>query len=479
MNITKIGLRILMAIMIMAGGVVTGRAGEQARPEAGTTERVSVASDGTEGNAESSYSDISADGRYVTFESYASNLVTGDTNNYCEYDGDDDYDENCADVFIHDRQTGETTRVSVASGGTQGNEGSYDPTLSADGRYVAFSSMATNLVADDTNGKTDIFVHDRESGVTTLVSVDNYGWQANGWSGWARISADGQSVAFASSATNLHPGDVNYRDDIFVRDLVNEVTSMVSVSSSGSDGQDTSSNPSISDDGRYVAFDSWSTNLVDGDTNEFIDIFVHDRESGETTRVSVASDGTQGDADSSEPDISGDGQSVAFYSQATNLVIGDVNGFEDVFVHDRSSGETTLVSRASDGTPGNYGSSSTSISGDGRYVAFKSWADNLVVGDTNGYDDIFLHDRTSGETIQVSIATDGTQSDDYSWSPSLSAGGLIVAFESFATNLVAGDTNLCDNDHDGEYDDPCEDVFVHEVGVEAAVILVTLPLVVK
>jgi len=394
----------------------------------GVTERVSVASDGTQGNWGSYDSSISADGRYMAFESWASNLVVGDTNGL-------------ADIFVHDRVTGETILVSVASDGTQGNDFSFFPSISTDGRFVAFVARASNLVEGDTNDCEDIFVHDRVIGETTRVSVSNNGTQADFPSFYPTISADGRFVAFPSLATNLVVGDTNGVIDVFVHDRVTNETTRVSVAGDGTQGNNWSFSVSISADGRYVAFNSGSDNLVVGDTNVSEDIFVKDRVTGETTRVSLASDGSQGNDHSQTPSISADGRYVAFPSRATNLVAGDTNGLEDIFMHDRVTGETILVSVASDGTQGNDFSFDPSISADGRYVAFESASSNLVVGDTNDYINVFMHDRVTGETSLVSVASDGSQGNSGSYHPSMSADGRYLAFSSSATNLVLGDTN--------------------------------------
>ena len=252
-----------------------------APPIVGETTRLSVASDGSEGNGSSALPAISADGRYVAFESLARNLVSDDTNNF-------------ADIFVHDRQTGETTRASVASDGAEANHASLAPGISADGRYVAFWSSASNLVPDDTNDTADIFVRDRHTGETTRVSVSSDGTEANGFSAFIpTISADGRYVAFQSSATNLVSGDTNNFADIFVHDRQTGETTRASVAGDGTEGNNSSDYPSISADGRYVAFHSSASNLVPDDTNDTADIFVHDRQTGETTRVSVASDGTE------------------------------------------------------------------------------------------------------------------------------------------------------------------------------------------
>jgi len=364
-------------------------------------------------------------------------------------DTNDDYD-----VFVRDRVNGATTRVSVASDGAQANGPSGYASISADGWYVAFDSSATNLVSGDTNNHSDVFVRDRETTTTTRVSLASDGTQGNGNSSYASVSGDGRYVAFVSGASNLVSGDTNGTDDIFVRDCLTDTTTRVSIASDGTQSNGASSIPSISADGRYIAFYSTATNLVLGDTNNTYDVFVHDRQTGATTRVSVASDGTQGNNWSSWPSISADGRCVAFYSRATNLVPADTNARDDVFVHDCDSGITTRVSVASNGTQGNghSGGYGLAISPDGRYVAFESRATNLVAGDTNGQGDVFVHDRVASTTTRVSVASDGTQSNgssDLTMNRAIAADGRYVAFDSGASNLVAGDTNSA------------VDVFVH------------------
>jgi hypothetical protein len=409
-------------------------------PGSGVTTIVSVASDGTQGDDGSGNPSISANGRFIAFTSTSTNLVYGDTNGY-------------PDIFVRDLQTGQTARISVATDGTQGNERSNWPAISADGRFVSFRSEATNLVYNDTNGKADVFVHDRLTGQTTRVSVASDGTQGNGWSGTSSISADGRFVAFHSAASNLAPGDTNGYEDIFVHDRQTGETTRVSVASNGSQTNNHSSSPSISADGWYVTFYSAASNLVSGDTNGKWDIFVHDRQTGETTRVSVASNGSQANNPSYGPSISADGRFVSFISGASNLVSWDTNGTWDIFVHDRLTGQTTRVSVASDGTQGNEESSYSSISDDGRFVAFRSAASNLVAGDTNGKADMFVHDRQTGETTRVSVASDGTQGNGHTGNgSSISSTGQFVAFVSGSTNLVPEDTN-------GMYD-----VFVRDRG---------------
>ncbi len=397
--------------------------------DTGATTMVSVDSGGQQSNDESIECSISADGRYVAFQSYGTNLVAGDNNSM-------------VDIFVHDRLLGETTRVSVDSSGAQGNNDSYRTSISADGRYVAFESYATNLVTGDNNGVHDIFVHDRQTGQTARVSVNSSGIEGNGESDApARISADGRFVAFQSNATNLVAGDTNGESDIFVRDRLSGKTTRVSVDSDGLQVNGYSTSPCISAEGRFVAFESGAANLVAGDTNGVVDVFVHDRESDETTRVSLGWDGIEGNNDSIYPCISADGRYAAFYSPASNLVANDTNGCYDVFIRDRQTGETTRVSVDSSGAQGNGNSVCPSITEDGQYVAFQSSADNLVTGDTNSMVDIFVHDRYTGETRLVSLASDDSQANLDCYSPKISADGHFVAFMSEATNLVSADNN--------------------------------------
>lgn len=404
-----------------------------------TTTRVSVASDGVQANAESRYPAIAANSNFVVFRSYADNLVVGDTNNQ-------------QDIFVHDWQSGQTTRVSIATDGSQANNISDGPSISADGRYIAFQSYANNLVSGDTNGFQDVFVHDRQTGQTNRVSVASDGTETNAGSGGASISPDGRFVAFSSSASNLVNGDTNGVVDVFLHDRQTQQTSLISVSSDGTPGNGHSNYVALSADGRYVVFSSEADNLVNSDTNGNIDVFVHDRETAQTNRVSIASDGTQGNDDAGGSTVSADGRYVAFWSYASNLVSGDTNSTRDIFVYDRETQQTSRVSIASDGTQANGYSWHPSISDDGRYVAFISHASNLVSGDTNGGRDVFVHDRQTGETSRVSVASDGSQGDGDSWNPSISADGRYIAFDSHANNLVSGDTNNT------------WDIFVHDQG---------------
>jgi Tol biopolymer transport system component len=283
--------------------------------------------------------------------------------------------------------------VSVDSSGAEANWESLYPTLSADGAFVAVGSSASNLVASDTNNCRDTFVRDRNAGTTERVSVDSSGAEGNSGSYyWTSISEDGRFVAFSSDATNLVAGDTNAARDVFVHDRQAGTTERVSVDSAGNQVMYVASDdPAISADGRFVAFDS----LGSFDTNDtniyYTDVYVHDRQNGKTKVLSVDANGKSGNGNSAWPSISAHGRYVAFVSAADDLVPGDGNGFDDVFVRDRTSGTTRRTSVDSSGGEGNWHSSSPSISSDGRFVAFTSEAWNLVAGDTNGVIDAFVH----------------------------------------------------------------------------------------
>jgi Tol biopolymer transport system component len=390
----------------------------------GTTDRVSVSSLGTAGDDFSDLAAISADGRFVAFWSFASTLVPGDTNG-------------TTDVFVHDRLTGTTERVSVDSHERQATGASIDtnlgrPAISADGRYVAFASSATNLVKGDRNQASDIFVRDRAAGTTERVSVVGRRTEANGGSSEPSISPDGRFVAFASGATNLVPGeDTNFTSDVFLLDRSTGPLQRVSVSSAGDQANNSSGSPAVSPDGRLVAFSSDADNLVPGEPQDSArDVYLRDVQAGTTEGISTASSGLLRHSDG--PAISANGQLVAYHSWDGGLVAGDTNDRYDVFVLDRTTGVTERVSVDSTGVQGNSDSFGASISSDGRFVAFTSDADNLVPGDGNFDTDVFVHDRQTHTTIRASVRTDGTETgfELGSLNAAISADGQVVAFES-------------------------------------------------
>ncbi len=406
-------------------GVGGGPAGVRIGPSL-----VSLSVDGREADGPSFTPAISGDGRYVAFASAGSTLVPGDTNGV-------------EDVFVYDRRSRSTERVSLSSAGEQGNGDSYGPAISADGRYVAFTSAASNLTPGDGNGELDVFVRDRVAHTTVLASVGPHGTPGDGPSGAPSISGDGRLVAFESDADNLVPDDANATGDVFVHDLVAGATRLVSVGGGGRPTESPSFGPAISADGSSVAFESFSSRLVPGDTNDALDVFVADLPTGNISRVSVATDGTQGDERSYDPSISADGRMVAFASFADNLVPGDGNGLLDVFVRRRDRQTTTRLSVGPGGVEGNGLSFAPVVSADGAMVVFSSEASNLVPDDTNGLRDVFLASTATGAVTRLSQAARGSRAEGNgpSLGPVLDASGAMVAFASFATNLVPGDTN--------------------------------------
>lgn len=419
--VTRTGRRTTtVTIVVCCLPLVTGPAASSRADS--TTTRVSLASDGTQGDGDSVLStSVSADGRYVAFTSYASNLVVGDTNG-------------TADVFVHDRTTATTTRVNVATGGTQTVEpaggGVVSGVISGDGRYVALRSTADDLVAGDTNGLSDVFVHDRTTGTTTRVSLADDGSQiTTSGSLLDGISSDGRYVCFETAA------------DVWVRDRTAGTTSPVGLSSSGARANSGTFSGSMSADGRYVAFTSTATNLVPGDTNAQIDIFVRDRMAQTTTRVSVASDGTQSNGESADPPtISPDGRYVMFRSEATNL---SRSGNSGIYIRDRTLSSTvgldlTGVIQGPSFVP-------LAISDGGRYLTYRTQIteDPPDPGLPPGRSEVFVLDRLNASTVRVGLRGDGTPPTASTGSDpaGLTPDGRYVTYTSADTQQVSGDTN--------------------------------------
>ena len=308
--------------------------------------------------------------------------------------------------------------VSVGFDGlaTDDNSSRFAPAISADGRWIAFDSKATNLVAGDTNGLSDIFVYDAQTATIARVSVGPGGAQADDNSGHPAISADGRFVAFTSFATNLVPGGTSGVSNVFVYDRQTVSTSRVSAGPGGAAANDASEFPAISADGRWVAFHSGADNLVAGDTNGLYDVFLYDRQTATTTRVSAAPGGANGNHASFFPAISADGARVAFVSFASNLVANDTNGAMDAFVYDRPTGTTTRVGAAAQANVPYY---PPAISGDGRWVAYQ-------------FDDVFVYDMLTGTTRTASLRSDGTAASLSKQFPTISGDGRLVALDSDA-----------------------------------------------
>ncbi|MFO1010131.1 MAG: calcium-binding protein [Planctomycetota bacterium] len=396
------------------------------------TVRVSTGPTNFQGNFHSFWGMPSGDGRYVAFQSTASNLVLSDPNGHLP------------DVFVKDRQTFGVVMASTDSGGGAANGGSIAPSLSADARFVAFESDASNLVAGDSNGVRDVFVKDLQLGTIVRASVDSSGVEGNARSELAAISPDGTWVAFESDATNLVAGDTNGARDVFLHELATGVTLRVSVATGGAQANGASGYASVSTNGLTVVFQSDATNLVAVDANGATDVFRYERATGATTRASVGAGGLEANGASTVPSISANGRVVVFGSTATNLVAGDVNGVEDVFARDLIALRTQLVSLGLAGAAAN-GPSSTStnaqVSADGRWVAFDSSASNMIASDTNNASDGFVRDLATSAIERVDVSTAGAQAATGAASPSISADGRYVAFESGSSTLVTGDNN--------------------------------------
>jgi Tol biopolymer transport system component len=416
------------AIPFVAAIVLAGVSAAQT----GSTQRVSLGSMGVQGDGDSHSGRCSMDGRFVAFESSASNFAAGDTNSG-------------TDVFVHDRVIGITTLMSRSIHGVPGHGYSFGASISADGRYVAFSSTADDLVPTDSNGSAlDVFVHDRVTGVIELVSVSSTGTHGDYDSGWgSAISADGRFVAFASNATNLVPGGTDGSNQVFIHERATGITKLVSVSNDGSQANDSCIGVAVSGDGRFVTFDTGATNLVPGDTNASFDVFVRDVLAEHTECVTVDASGVPGNDWSYAGYLSADGRYVTFASYSSNLVPGDANGQCDAFVRDRATGVTQLVSVDSSGNQSNGYSFPPSISADGRYFAFDSTATNL---DPNyplvsPWDYAFFHDRVTGETKFVGLTSSGTVWLGGSvYAEQISPDGRSVLFSSYG-NEVPGDSN--------------------------------------
>lgn len=439
---------------------------------------------GVQGNEDSASSAVSYNGRWVAFRSEATNLVPNDTNN-------------AADIFLRDLLTCDTTRISVSSSGTQANDSSAHPSMSLDGRFVVFHSKASNLAPNDSNHTEDVFLHDISTGQTTLISramviSGSPAVSANSHSWQPVISANGRWIAFASQANNLIAGDDNTTFDVFLYDRFTDQLMLVSRTPTGAVGDGESGAPSISGDGHYVAFASGSRNLVVGDTTGHADIYLFDRITLTVMRVSQGISSEEPNGLSTDPAISHDGRFIAYSSTADNIGGGDTEGCSpypscsDIFLYDREAGTTTLVSMTVSAVPTDGHSRNPSISGDGRFVIFDSDSAQLALGDTswcrrtdlpplmtntpappNGGStltptptlcptcatptphyqadsvscpDIFLYDLQSG-TVQLISAVLGVFGDERSIDPVISSDGRVLVFDSRASNLVSPDLN--------------------------------------
>lgn len=323
--------------------------------------------------------------------------------------------------------TNNTEYVSLSSDGVVANGNSYGSSVSSNGRFIAFTSDADNLVDNDTNGCGDVFVRDTVLNITHMVSISSMGTNANDYSNNPSISGDGRYVTFTSYATNLVANDNNCVSDIFIHDLFLRTTTRVSVSIEGEEANSDSYSSVINKNGSFIAFSSSASNLVENDTNGYYDIFLYDKIKNTIKRISISNNGIEVNGDSLEPTISDDGRYIAFSSFANNLVDGDNNGYCDVFIYDQICMITKRVSLSSYGDEANSDSGEPSISDDGRYIAFSSYADNLVSNDKY-HQDIFVFDQVLNIIKKVSITSTGEELPNDCYEPSISGDGRYIVF---------------------------------------------------
>jgi Tol biopolymer transport system component len=388
--------------------------------------RVSVSSMGSEANGGSGEPAISANGRFVAFVANAEGLAPGD-------------DNGLQDVYVRDRWRATTRLVSVGTHGKIGNEASINPSISRNGRFIAFVSAASNLVPGDPPNIWEVYVRDMRRGVTRRVSVGPNGEPLNAESGPVDLSANGRFVSFASAATNVLelPTEVLH---VYRRDLRSGDTALVSRTSVDASDPPYCLESSLSRTGRYVAFGCLNP-LAIADTNLGWDIYIRDMSRSRARLVTVAPNGTSADGDSLAPAISGDGRHIAFQSEATNLISGDKNGEEDVYVASLNGSRITRVSVGPGGVEGNYESQGPDITQHGRFVAFMSRSALLPNDVSDGSADVYMRDRMTKNLHLISVNQSGEKGNEWSAEPAFSRHARPMAYASSSSNLVPGDTN--------------------------------------
>ena len=371
---------------------------------------------------------ITQNGRYVLFSSNDDQLVTGDTNWQ-------------NDVFVRDILSWTTTRINISSSGNESNGYSQPIAMTPDGRYILFQSYADNLVLNDTNFQSDVFIRDTVNNTTIRVSVDSLWNEGNNFSQPTAITPDGRYVLFLSSADNLVASDTNTSNDTFVRDTINNTTIRVNIDNLWNEGNNEWYPTAITPDGRYVLFNSYADNLVANDTNSANDSFVRDILNNTTTRISIGSTGNEGNSYSEWTAITPDWRFVLFWSDSNNFIPNDTNWNYEAFVRDTVNNITIWASVDSSGNVWDSISSPISITPDGRFVLFQSFAGNLVPNDTNIAYDVFVKDTVSGTTTRVSVDSMWNEVYNTSSALSITPDGKYVLFQSTANNLVPNDVN--------------------------------------
>jgi Tol biopolymer transport system component len=367
---------------------------------------------------------LSASARIVTFTSEATNLLPEDT-------------DTIRDIVVVNLRKGTGELVSKSTEGVKANLDCEEPVLDAPGKRVAFTSLATNLVADDLNAQPDIFLRDLRKQTTIRVSVASDGTESNGRNMLPAISGNGQVVTFTSLADNLVAGDTNGVSDVFVHDLRTGETRLVSASPDGAPTDGESFGSALSGNGRFVAFLSVATNLGPAAAPQSVQAYVRDMLTGETKLASKGLEDALADGDCKDVSISSNGRRVGFTSAASNLVTGDGHPGLDIFLRDMKKGTTRLISTGMEGAPANADSRRAILSRNGRWMASTSDASNLVPGDGNGFTDVFRWGlkRKQVLTDRVSISSEGEEGDGNSENPSLQRNGRYVTFSTRASNL--------------------------------------------
>ena len=355
------------------------------------------------------------------------------------------------------------SRVSNNTSGMISNGRAYQPDMSPNGQYIVYESEATDLISGDTNGEGDVFLYNIQSGSISRISEPFAVGEPNGWSRQPSVSETGNYIAFTSDADNLVTGDTNGFSDVFVFSQTSQQLRRVSIASDDSQADLFSDNPAISSSGRFIAFMSFATNLVNPPPSTFsqFQVYLHDRNPDEdfpwdepgqilTIPVSINSNGDLANGLAGfrgRLAVSDDGMTIAFVSSATNLVANDTNGVDDVFIHRRDPDnnnipdepgliETIRVSVSSLGEQGDLDSYDVQMSADGDLIVFNSEATNLVPGDTNGRSDVFVHNRPFGTTTRVSVSSSGVENPGGGQVPDISANGRYITFHANDSTLV-------------------------------------------
>ncbi len=361
-------------------------------------------------------------GEVLSFESTSNNLLVNDLND-------------ARDAFVRDLNTQELLLINQANNGQLGNDRVDDVYMSDDGRFTIFESQARNLgwlvLAEGSDD--NLYMFDRDDQQISPISININGDMGDGSSEHASITVDGRWVVFDSDSLDMVGDDNNGVNDIFIRDTVNNSTARLSNGMNG-ETNGRSDHPDITPDGRYVVFDSDASNIVANDTNDSKDVFLYDRELDVFSLISVDNNGVQANADSSQPRMSADGNTVVFLSKATNLDVADTNNRQDVYVRDLSTGQTTWASPAA--TVVNEDMSNARISHDGRYVSFETGSNNIVMDDQDGEQDVFVTDTNTFEVRLATVNAQGENSNDYTGDYDLSGNGRFIFFASEAANMV-------------------------------------------